>query len=87
MDAAGGLAHGEAGAVGVEAFAETVRGLMQASALEGSGPGSLVNRTDGQRGGNLPTTLIGIYPTKDGVISLAAMQRQVASVLDCSSEV
>jgi crotonobetainyl-CoA:carnitine CoA-transferase CaiB-like acyl-CoA transferase len=57
---------------------------VQASTLEGIGPGALNEGSEsGRTAGNRPFAQWGIHPCKDGFIGVAAMPRQSYAVYDC----
>ncbi|MEO9255099.1 MAG: CoA transferase, partial [Tepidiformaceae bacterium] len=57
---------------------------VQASTLEGVGPGALFTGLDaGRTAGNHPFAQWGIHECKDGYIGIASMPRQSFSVYDC----
>jgi crotonobetainyl-CoA:carnitine CoA-transferase CaiB-like acyl-CoA transferase len=56
---------------------------VQATTLEGQGPGALTRGSEAMRSGNTARAAWGIHPTADGWIGLASMPRQSYSVYDC----
>jgi crotonobetainyl-CoA:carnitine CoA-transferase CaiB-like acyl-CoA transferase len=56
---------------------------VQASTLEGQGPGALTRGSEAMRSGNTARAAWGIHPSADGWIGLASMPRQSYSVYDC----
>ncbi len=57
---------------------------VQATTLEGSGPGALINGNEsGRSAGNTLFAQWGVQPCKDGFVGIAAMPRQSFAVYDC----